>query len=362
MKVQEAEQRLKEYLSKEEAKASGGTVRPIKTLTLEEFDKNRETYAKAGREAIQRGELGLLLLAGGMGTRLGFDGPKGTFPIEDDCSIFGCLFRNLHYTNLPFFVMTSDKNDEATREFFKEKDYFGYDPERIYFFRQEMAPACDFGGHLLYEGEGVPATSPNGNGGFFSSLINAGLADRLEGVKYLNVFGVDNVLARIADEAFLGALITDQKSAAVKAVMKTDPKENVGVVCLRDGHPSIVEYFELDEKQAAERGEDGQLLYGAGVTVNYLFDTSILLRTVNEPMPVHRVTKKIPYIDANGELVKPTEPNGYKFEILITDILRFFPDFLPVEVARDREFAPVKNLHGVDSVDTARELLKKNGY
>ncbi|MGN0240607.1 MAG: UDPGP type 1 family protein, partial [Candidatus Weimeria sp.] len=145
---------------------------------------------------------------------------------------------------------------------------------------------------------------------------------------------------------------------AVKAVLKKDPSENVGVVCEKNGHPSIIEYFELGDKTAALRDENGDLLYCAGVTVNYLFDTSVLLDTAGRKMPVHKVKKKIPYIDAAGRLIKPEEPNGYKFEILITDILEFFPDFLPVEVKREEEFAPVKNLHGADSVDTARKLLE----
>jgi UDP-N-acetylglucosamine/UDP-N-acetylgalactosamine diphosphorylase len=366
MTTEEAKEKLREYmaLSQESKKEVRNDLRPVKTLRLPEYEKNRDIYTKAGLDAIKRGELALLLLAGGMGTRLGFDGPKGTYPIDGDKSIFECLSDNLRRDigdiRLPFFIMTSDKNDEATRAFFKEKNYFGYDPELIYFFRQEMAPACDFDGNLLFEGEDVPATSPNGNGGFFTSLIKAGYGKVLKerGVKWLNVFGVDNVLARIADPAFLGAVIAEKKSAAVKAVLKKDPAENVGVVCEKNGHPSIVEYFELDESQANQRDENGELLYCAGVTVNYLFDTSILLRTVEQKMPVHKVKKKIPYIDQNGNLIKPSEPNGYKFEILITDILQFFPDFLPVEVVREKEFAPVKNLHGVDSVDTARELLK----
>lgn len=349
-------------------------ISPIKTLTLDEYDRCRSEYEKTGLCAIQNGELALLLLAGGMGTRLGYDGPKGTYPIIEGGSIFGCLFRNLREDigdiAVPFFVMTSDKNDEATRKFFQDNDYFGYDPSMIHFFRQEMAEAHDFNGELLYEGVNIPATSPNGNGGFFSSLIRAGYADLLNGVRWLNVFGVDNVLAKIADPAFLGAVIANHKSAAVKAVMKTDPSEKVGVVCEKNLHPSIVEYFELSEEQASERDSEGRLVYGAGVTVNYLFDVSVLMNTVDASMPVHKEKKKIPYLadtegkpwkpgEKPGEMIHPDEPNGYKSEILITDIISYFPDFLPVEVRREEEFAPVKNLHGVDSVDSARELLKR---
>lgn len=366
MTTQEAQAELKEYLSlsQDSKEEMDDEIRPIKTLRIPEYNKNIDTYKKAGMEAIEKGELALLLLAGGMGTRLGFDGPKGTYPIEENKSIFECLFDNLREDigdrQIPFFVMTSDKNDEATRSFFKEKNYFGYDPGLIYFFRQDMAPACDFDEKLLFESEDTPATSPNGNGGFFTSLLKAGYGDvfKEKGIRWLNVFGVDNVLARIADPAFLGAVITEHKSAAVKAVLKKNPSENVGVVCEKNGHPSIIEYFELGEKMAAQRDENGELLYCAGVTVNYLFNASILLSTAGRKMPVHKVKKKVPHIDEAGNFIKPEEPNGYKFEILITDILEFFPDFLPVEVKREEEFAPVKNLHGADSVDTARKLLE----
>ena len=264
MTIEEARVELKKYLtlSQESSRETEGKIRPIKTLRLSNYQKNIDTYRAAGMAAIERGELALLLLAGGMGTRLGFDGPKGTYPIEEDRSIFECLFDNLREDigerQIPFFVMTSDKNDQATRAFFKEKNYFGYDPKLIYFFRQDMAPACDFNGNLLLEAEETPATSPNGNGGFFTSLLKAGYGEVLKenGIKWLNVFGVDNVLARIADPAFLGAVITEHKSAAVKAVLKKDPSENVGVVCEKDGHPSIIEYFERGEKLAAQRDED----------------------------------------------------------------------------------------------------------
>ncbi len=351
-------------------------VTPVATLRLDEFNMKRDTFRRAGLEAIDRGEVALLLLAGGMGTRLGYDGPKGTYPIEADKSIFACLFDNLREEigdrSIPFFVMTSDKNDEATRAFFEEKNYFGYDPSQICFYRQEMAQATDFDGAPLYEDVNVPATSPNGNGGFFKSLIKAGYRKKLEGVRWLNVFGVDNVLAKIADPEFIGALICEGKHAGVKAVMKTGPDEKVGVVCARNGRPSVIDYTQMTEEMCNERDKDGNLVYAAGVTVNYLFDTSILLSTLNEGLPVHKVEKKIPYLSdihgrpwrlgsEPGEHIEPTEPNGYKYEIMITDLIEDFPDFLPVEVEREKEFAPVKNLHGVDSVDSARELLKRNG-
>lgn len=351
-------------------------ISPMPTLRLEEYNKKRESYREAGLRAIDNGELALLLLAGGMGTRLGYDGPKGTFPIEPGRSIFSCLFDNLRdelgERSIPFFIMTSDKNDQATRDFFLEKDYFGYDRDQIRFYKQEMAQATDLDGQALYESEGHPAVSPNGNGGFFRSLISAGYGDCLSGVRWLNVFGVDNVLARIGDPGFLGSLICEGKSAGVKAVMKVSPDEKVGVVCKKNGRPSVIDYTQMTEEMCNERDADGNLVYGAGVSVNYLFDTSILFNTINDGLPVHKVKKKIPYLAASdgrpwrpgmepGVLVDPSEPNGYKYEIMITDLIENFPDFLPVEVEREREFAPVKNLHGVDSADSALALLKRNG-
>jgi UDP-N-acetylglucosamine/UDP-N-acetylgalactosamine diphosphorylase len=386
MTKEEAQELVADYrraalLHQQKEAKEEGDIQPLKPLTVKERKANEALYRKVGSEWMAKKALGLVLLAGGMGTRLGYDGPKGTLNIGEtkELYIFECLFHNLREqlniasacegssdvtpTDVPVCIMTSDKNDERTRDFFKEHDYFGYGQENIYFFTQEMAPACDYEGNLLMEDENTPATSPNGNGGWYSSMKKAGLVDILKGrgVSWLNVFGVDNVLAKIADPLFLGAVISSGKTSGSKTVAKKSPQEKVGVMCKKNGHPAIVEYYELSEEQAGARAEDGSLCFGMGVILNYLFRLTDLDRIAGEHMPVHLAEKKIPYMDGDGIFHKPEEPNGYKFEILITDLLAYLTDCLPYEVVREEEFAPIKNKEGVDSVESARELLRKNG-
>ena len=226
----------------------------------------------------------------------------------------------------------------------------------------EAVRSCNEG-KIYMEDKDRMAASSNGNGGWFSSLARAGLLGRLQelGVEWLNVFSVDNVLQRIADPVFVGAVIDAGCVCGAKVVAKAGPDEKVGVLCLEDGKPSIVEYYEMTDENRNSRGQDGELLYNYGVILNYLFDIATLTRIMNENMPVHIVEKKIPYIDSNGKMVRPEEPNGYKFETLILDMIHMMENCLPFEVDRRKEFAPIKNRTGVDSLDSARELMKENG-
>ncbi|MCR4674781.1 MAG: UDPGP type 1 family protein [Lachnospiraceae bacterium] len=357
--------------AKSEDNQSRGEITPLGAVEIKEIEERREEFVEEGLKAIREGKVGAILLAGGMGTRLGFDQPKGTYSIGEtrDLSIFECLINNLLKVTdmaqayVPLYVMTSEKNHEATVKFFEEKNYFGYPEEDVHFFIQDMAPAVDYDGKLLLEEKGRLATSPNGNGGWFTSLHKSGLLDDVHnrGVEWLNIFAVDNVLQQIADPAFIGATILSGKESGSKVVRKAEPQERVGVLCAENGRPSIVEYYEMTDEMANLRDEDGELTYRFGVILNYLFRVDRLEEIMANHMHVHVVEKKIPYINEEGELVKPEEPNGYKFETLILDMINMMDSNLPYEVVREKEFAPVKNLHGVDSVDSARELLKANG-
>ena len=348
-----------------------GKISPLKCMELSEIEAGKETYTKTGLDAIKAGKVGAVLLAGGMGTRLGSDNPKGMYNVglTRELYIFECLINNLMdvvrtagaYIHL--FVMTSEKNHEATTSFLKEKNYFGYPEEYIHFFKQEMAPATDYNGKIYLEEKGRMATSPNGNGGWFISLMRAGLLDKAKsfGIEWFNIFAVDNVLQRICDPVFIGATIEKKCVVGAKVVKKSAPDEKVGVMCLEDGRPSIVEYYELTDELMNAKDEKGDPAYNFGVILNYLFDVAELERIVKEELPLHIVKKKIPYIDENGELVKPEEPNGYKFENLVLDMIHQMASCLPFEVVREKEFAPIKNKTGVDSVESARALLEKNG-
>lgn len=348
-----------------------GKLEPLSALEVSQIEENKAEYEKSGLEAIKAGRVGAVLLAGGQGTRLGSDGPKGKYNIgiTRDVFIFERLVRNLLDVTdkagcfVPLYIMTSDKNNDETVEFFEEKNYFGYPKDFVKFFKQEMAPSVDFNGKLYMETENSLSLSPNGNGGWFYSMAVTGVLEDVKkrGIEWLNIFAVDNVLQRIADPVFVGATLESGRVSGAKVVRKADAHEKVGVLCLEDGKPSIVEYYEMTDEIINSREPNGDLSYNFGVILNYLFRVDKLEEIMNEKMPVHVVEKKIPYLSENGEFIKPETPNGYKFELLVLDMIHLLDNCLSFEVVRDYEFAPIKNKTGVDSVESAQKLLKKNG-
>lgn len=348
-----------------------GKITPIEAMQLDEIEKRKEEFYNIGIDSIKKGKVGAVLLAGGMGTRLGSDDPKGMYNIGEtkDVYIFQRLIENLmdivkqSGTWIHLFIMTSEKNNDATIKFFTEHDYFGYKKEYIAFFKQEMAPAVDYNRKIYMESKFRMSTSPNGNGGWFSSMIAGGITDIIKAarIEWINVFSVDNVLQKIADPYFIGATIAGGYSSGSKVVRKAAPDEKVGVMCLEDGRPSIVEYFELTDELMSAKDSKGEPAYNFGVILNYLFRVKDLFEVVKENMPLHIVEKKIQYIDEKGQNVNPQVPNGYKYETLILDMIHLLPDCLPYEVIRNKEFAPIKNKTGVDSVESAKKLCKENG-
>ena len=354
------------------AASKKGVISPLASLELDEISECKERFTEIGTKAIQEGKVAAVLLAGGMGTRLGSDDPKGVYNIgkTKDVYIFQRIVENLMdivkltQTDIYLFVMTSDKNHTKTVSFFKEHNFFGYKEEYVKFFMQEMAPATDYEGKVYMESKSRISNSPNGNGGWFSSMKKWGILDIIhnEGIQYLNVFSVDNVLQRIADPSFIGAVIERGVEAGAKVVKKAAPDEKVGVMCLEDGRPSVIEYYELTEELMNTLNEKGERVYNFGAILNYLFEVKALERIIDNQLPVHIVEKKIPYMDEKGNFIKPETPNGYKYELLILDMIHDLKSCLPYEVERNKEFAPIKNKTGVDSVESAQALLEENGY
>ena len=348
-----------------------GKFEPLFATTLPDIAKNHERYTEAGLKAIREGKVGAVLLAGGQGSRLGFDHPKGMYNIgvNKELYIFECLINNLLDVVkeagawVPLFIMTSADNNKETREFFEAHNYFGYSSDNVWFFVQEQLPTVDTNGKLMLSGKGRIAMAPNGNGGWYASMAKTGMLKIVQNahIEWLNVFAVDNVLQRIADPCFVGAVIESGKVSGAKVVAKADAEEKVGVLCLEDGRPSIVEYYEMTDEMLHSREADGTLSYNYGVILNYLFRVDKLNNTLSVKLPLHRAFKKLKYMTNEGEIITPTEPNAYKFETLALDMVKLQDDCLAYEVDRNKEFAPVKNKTGVDSVDTARELLKANG-
>ena len=362
---------LLDLLKKESKEVEKGKLEPLGAVTLDEIQKEKDQYRKMGCEAIRAGKVGAVLLAGGQGTRLGLDKPKGMLNVgvHKELYLFEQLIHNIMDVVketgawVPLFVMTSEKNNKDTVEFFKEKKFFGYKEEYVFFFVQQMAPSVSYDGKIYMEDKGRISASPNGNGGWFISMVRAGLLDTIKelGVEWLNVFSVDNVLQKIADPIFGGAVLKHGCGCGSKVVAKADPYEKVGVLCLEDGRPSIVEYYEMTEEMIHLRDKQGKLLYNYGVILNYLFSVAALEKIMNENLPTHIVEKKIPYMDAEGKQIKPDKPNGYKFETLVLDMIHMMDNCLSFEVEREKEFAPIKNATGVDSLESARELMTKNG-
>ncbi|MBQ8798494.1 MAG: UTP--glucose-1-phosphate uridylyltransferase [Lachnospiraceae bacterium] len=348
-----------------------GVITPIPAMKLSEIEEKKEVFTAKGIELIRAGKVGAVLLAGGMGTRLGSDDPKGMYNIglTKEVYIFERLIRNLMDvveqtgTFIHLFVMTSEKNHEKTVSFLKEKKYFGYDEAYVTFFMQDMAPASDYNGKVYMENKGLMSASPNGNGGWFSSMKRGGVLDIVHkaGIEYLNIFAVDNVLQRIADPCFVGATALNECAVGAKVIKKAAPDEKVGVMCLEDGRPSIVEYYELTTELMEAKDASGEPAYNYGVILNYLFRVADLEEIVSKEMPLHIVEKKIPYMNEAGETVKPEKVNGYKYESLVLDMIHMLDSCLVFEVVREKEFAPIKNPTGIDSVESARELLKRNG-
>lgn len=360
-----------DILAKKDVLAGRGTFAPLGALEIDEIESRKAEFEAKGIEALRDEKIAAVLLAGGQGTRLGLDKPKGTLNVGVNKTLY--LFeahikwllsvKEKCGSYVPLYIMTSDINNKDTVDFFEEHNYFGYDKAHVKFFIQEMAPAVDFNGKIYMAEKGKLALSPNGNGGWFSSMMRAGLVDEMKekGIEYLTAFSVDNVLQKINDPCFVGATIISGADIGAKVVKKATDREKIGVLCLEDGKPSIVEYYEITDEMANLRDEKGQLAYVFGVILNYMFKLDKLIDLMNKDMPLHIVEKKVPYIDENGEKVKPEEPNGYKFETLILDMVHLMDSCLSYEVVREKEFAPIKNMTGVDSLESARELMKLNG-
>lgn len=343
-------------------------ISPIDIFTSRMAEQRREELEAVGLSAIGEGKIAAVLLCGGQGTRLGFDHSKGMYDIglTRPLSIF-----ELHFSYMlgvarrsgawfPVFIMTSEINDSEIREFLAAHDYFGYNGEFVHFYVQNMVPSTDFDGKILMGDRDSLAMSPDGNGGWFSSLVSAGLLESVKaaGVEWFNVVSIDNVLQRTVDPLFVGATLYSGADCGAKVIKKATPDERIGLICRNAGHPAVIEYYELDRLIKEEKVNTDGIEYG--VILNYLFRTDRMEGTLSHPLPVHKVRKKIPYFD--GELIVPERENGYKYEMLATDLVEFMGSCLPYEVRREAEFAPVKKRHGADSVDSAREMLTAAGY
>ena len=329
---------------------------------------SRASAAASGEAALRDGRIAALLVAGGQGSRLGFEGPKGAYPVGplSNASLFYFHARKIvalkqrYGQPVPLYIMTSDTNDAATRQFFTDNNNFGLDPADIFFFTQGMWPALDENGKVILETPGRIFMSPDGHGGTISALAaNGGIADmHRRGIDTIFYFQVDNPLIEIADPAFIGLHLEQKADISVKVCAKRDPQEGLGVVVISNGKHAMVEYTELSDDQKQRRTANGELYFKYGSVAIHLFSLEFIAREAAGDMPLHVAHKKIPYCDANGTTQKPDTNNGYKFEKFIFDLLPDADKVLCLAFDREEEFAPVKNSTGNDSPATCRAALQ----
>ncbi|CAG7656484.1 putative uridylyltransferase [Paenibacillus allorhizosphaerae] len=343
-------------------------LEPMDVSDWDDFDQREQAYfADKGRDLLRNGKVGVIVVAGGQGSRLGHEGPKGTFDIglPSGKSLFQLQAERLLNLSrsagrpIPWYIMTSPENHAETVQFFKDAHYFGYAEEDCYFFLQGVMPAVDAYGNILLAGQGEIGLAPSGNGECFAALKQSGALDDMKrrGVEWLFYYNVDNALIKIADPLFAGVAAHFGHPIATKVVEKAYPEEKVGILCLRDGRPSVVEYTDVPEEVMLQKDGEGKLLFGMGNISIHLFRLDFIEKHAGTAIPYHKAHKKIKYIGESGELIRPDAPNAYKFERFIFDFFPLADKMTVLKMKREEQFAPVKNKDGVDSPATARQLV-----
>jgi len=328
-------------------------------------DRELANYANASYEEISRSRVGILLLAGGQGTRLGTSYPKGMYDVglPSQKTLFQLQAERIislqrlaeartgRAGKITWYIMTSASTVKPTSDYFAKNDYFGMTAENVFIFQQGTLPCFTFEGKIILGEKGALSRAPDGNGGLYRALRNEGvLADmKLKGIKNIQLYCVDNVLVKVGDPVFMGYCLAKEAECANKVVRKGFPTEAVGITCKVDGHYQVVEYSEITQKSAEKRNKDSSLVYGAANICIHFFTYDFLERVVllNEDSLQHHVAKKkIPFVNDQGDIVKPDKPNGIKMEKFVFDVFQFAKNFVVWECLRDEEFAPLKNAEG----------------
>ena len=354
-----------------EPKNENANVEPIEYWDKERLGGKYDFYEEIGIDAIKDGKLAAVTMAGGQGTRLGHNGPKGTFDIGLDShkSLFELLCDSLkeagkkYGVTIPWFIMTSRENNKETVEFFEKNKFFGYQKDKnIFFFIQGELPMVDTEGKILIGEDGLIKQAADGHGGIYESLVKNGMTEKMKqlGIEWVFIGGVDNCLVKMVDPVLMGVAIDKEVTVACKSIVKANPHEKVGVFCKRNGRPGVIEYSEITDEMAEAVDENGELLYGESHILCNLFNIKAVERMGTTPLPYHSAYKKAKFIDKDGNLVVPDSPNAYKFEAFLFDAFGEVDDMAILRVKREEEFAPVKNADsaGVDCPSTARKLYE----
>ncbi len=337
---------------------------------VDKYNMEEEWYWKVnriGETIIRKGEYAVVTMAGGQGTRLGHEGPKGTFLLNVEPEpkyLFqilaeGLLRANLRYgITLNWYIMTSNENNKQTTSFFEEHNYFGYPRESVKFFIQGDLPLLKEDGKLLVDEDYKIKFAADGNGCIYKVMQDVGIVDdmKAKGIKWVFIGAVDNALLNMVDPILLGLTIDQKNEIGSKSIAKAYPHEKVGVFCKKNGVPSVIEYSELPTSMAEERDEFGELLYGESHIMCNLYSIEAIEKIASKKMPYHSAHKKANYMDLDGNIVKVDKPNGYKYEAFIFDGFNYFKNMTILRGARDEDFAPIKNKDGADSPDSAIKL------
>ncbi len=338
----------------------------LSSISNEEIAK----YKEIGADVIKKNKYAVITMAGGQGTRLGHKGPKGTYKVDTNKGekyLFQIIVESLQKANekygviIPWYIMTSEDNNDQTISFLEEHNYFGYQKEKVKFFKQGKVPMVRTDGNIVIDSNKLIKEASDGNGSIYKSLKNSNMLEDMKnnGIEWIFVGGVDNILLRIVDPILTGVTISENNLVSSKSVVKKNAKEKVGVFCKLNGAPKVIEYTELPEQMAEEFDENGQLVYGEVNILSHLFNIKALEKLADEKLPYHTAFKKSNYLDEKGNLVEVSSPNAYKFESYIFDGFSFFDNMSILRVKREDEFAPIKNAEGNDSPETAVNLYNE---
>ncbi len=348
-------------------------LEPLPVQQLPEYGGDADAFANArerGEELLAAGRVGVLIVAGGQGTRLGYPGPKGAFPIGPVSSrtlleLLAQKLRGLarrHGRGVPAYIMTSPATDAALRLLFRENGHFGLDRKDLFFLSQQSVPAVDFEGSLILERPDRIAESPDGHGASIPALSDSGALEQMRerGLCSLFYCHVDNPLVRLADPVLLGFRALSGAEVACKAVRKRDPLEGLGTLARLDGRAAVVEYTEIAEPHRSLRDAAGELTFWAGSIGVHALDLAFLRRVALDSerlLPYHASPKKIPSVDSTGSRVEPSTPNGYKLERFVFDVFPAARSLVAIEARREEEYSPIKNATGPASAESGRRDL-----
>lgn len=345
-------------------------ISPVKAINPEKKDiEEIEEYIKIGEDVVKSGHFAIGIMAGGQGTRLGHNGPKGTFKLElngETKSLFEIIVDKLknayekYNVYLNCYIMTSPENNKETVAFFEKNNYFNYPKEYIKFFMQEDLPLLNKKGKLILGEDGLIKLASEGNGGIFYSMAKKGIIDDMKSknIKWIFIGSVDNLLVKYVDTLLLGLAIKQNVNIATRTVIKNSPNERVGVLCKKNGKVKVIEYTEVPKEMMVATDEAGEFLYGESHIMCNLFSLEAIEKASTKELKYHVAVKKIKYIDENGKLVNPTEPNCYKFEKFVFDSFGLFDEIAILRGKREEDFAPIKNAEGQDSPETAKKLYE----